>query len=144
MWPVMNRWELETDPFRELQQWQRQMNRLFDGGRSVSRAFPAVNLWGNADEVRVVAELPGVDPGKIDLTVTGNTLTIEGERVPEAAGEQDVVYRQERVNGRFLRTLRLPFGVENDKIEAHYESGILRITLPRSEETKPRKIQVQA
>lgn len=144
MWPIMSRWELDTDPFREMQRWQRQMNRLFDGGRSAAGDFPAVNVWGNADEVRVAVELPGVDPDKMDITVTGNTLTLEGERPGDAVGEQDLVYRRERVHGRFLRTLRLPFEVDNNKIAARYVNGILRITLPRSEETKPRKIQVQS
>lgn len=144
MWPIMSRWELDTDPFRELQRWHRQMNRLFDGGRSTSGNFPAVNVWGNAEEVRVAVELPGVDPDKIDITVTGNTLTLEGERPADTVSEQDVVYRRERVHDRFLRTLRLPFEVDNNKIAARYVNGILRITLPRSEETKPRKIQVQS
>ncbi len=144
MWPVVSRWELDADPFLELQRWHRQVNRLFDGGRTYKREFPSVNVWGNADEARVAVELPGVDPDKLDITVTGNTLTIEGERPVDTVGEQDVVYRRERVNGRFLRTLRLPFEVDNNKIAARYVNGILRISLPRSEETKPRKIQVQS
>lgn len=143
MWPVMSRWELEADPFGELHRWQRQVNRLFDGSRGLDRDFPAVNVWGNANEARIAVEMPGMDPAKIDLTVTGNALTIEGERAPESVGEQDVVYRRERPDGRFLRTVRLPFEVENDKITARYEHGVLHITLPRSAATKPRKIQVQ-
>jgi HSP20 family protein len=144
MWPILNSWEMGTDPFRELQRWQRQVNRLFDGPRGLSREFPAVNVWGNANEARIAVEVPGMDPEKIDLTVTGNTLTIEGERPAESVGEKDVVYRRERLDGRFMRTVRLPFEVDHDQIAARYENGVLYVNLPRSEATKPRKIQVQS
>ncbi len=143
MWPIVNRWELEADPFAELQRLHQQVSRAFDGGRYVPGDFPALNVWGNADEVRVAAELAGVDPEKIELTVSGNTLTLEGERAPDPVGEDDAVYRRERADGRFQRTVRLPYEVDNEKIAARYTNGVLHIDLPRSETTKPRKIQIE-
>ena len=144
MWPVMNRWGLEADPFSELRQLHRQVSRLFDGGGGASPEFPALNLWGNADEVRVAVEAPGLDPEKIELTVNGNVLSIEGERPADEVGENDVVYRRERLAGHFHRTVRLPYEVDNDRISARYVNGVLHISLPRSEATKPRKIQIEA
>ncbi len=144
MWPVMNRWDAGLEPFQELNRLQRQVNRLFDGTLGGTASFPALNVWGNGEEVRVAAELPGVDPNKIELTVTGNTLTIEGERPETKLGEKEEWYRQERPVGRFARTVRLPFEVDNDQIAARYEQGILKVTLPRHEATKPRRINVES
>lgn len=143
MWPVMSRWETGLDPFSELNRLHRQMSRVFDGAARATE-FPPLNVWGNAEEVRMAAELPGVDPDKIELTVTGNTLTLEGERPAEKFGEKDEVYRRERPVGRFVRTIRLPFEVDNDQIAARYEQGVLKVSLPRHESTKPRRITVQS
>lgn len=144
MWPVIPRFEMELDPFRELSRMQRQIGRFFDGYRQEAGAFPAVNVWTNGENAVVSAELPGVDPSTIDVTVTGNALTLQGERKPEAVSENETYHRQEREFGRFVRSIRLPFDVQNDKIEARYENGLLRITLPRREDTKPRKIEIKS
>jgi HSP20 family protein len=145
MWPNINRWEHRMNPFAELDRLQRQMNQLFDStsGRYRVSDFPAINLEGNDEKVHVTAEVPGIDPANLDLSVTGNTLTIKGERADLDQQEGDVLYRQERPVGRFMRTIRLPYEVDNSGIEARYEHGVLHITLPRSESTKPRKIQIQ-
>ncbi len=144
MWPVIPRFEMESDPFSEMNRMQRQIGRLFDGYRQEGGAYPAVNVWSTGDEAVLLAELPGVDPGTIDVTVTGNALTLQCERKPESSGSDEMYHRQERDFGRVVRSIRLPFEVDNDKIEARYENGILRIALPRSEETKPRKIEIKA
>lgn len=142
MWPVIPRFEMELDPFRELNRMQRHIGRLLDGYREEASVFPSVNVWRDGDNAVVLAELPGVDPQSIDVTVTGNALTLQGERKPDSVGEGEVLHRQERGFGSFVRSIRLPFEVENENIEARYENGLLRITLPRSEDTKPRKIQI--
>lgn len=144
MWPLINSWEERVDPFRELERLHRQFNGGAGSRSRFSTEYPPLNVRGNAETVYVSAELPGIDPSKLDLTVTGNALTIAGERSPETIDENDVVYRSERPSGRFNRTVRLPYDVDNDQIGARYEKGVLTITLPRSEATKPRKIQVQS
>ncbi len=144
MWPVMNSWDRRLDPFSEISRLHREMNRLFDSHERRAADFPALNVYGNAEEVRVVAELPGIDPNQLNISVTGNTLTVEGERAAAERQEQEVVYRQERPTGRFVRTIRLPYEVEADQTKARYENGVLQMTLPRSEATKPRRITIQS
>ena len=144
MWPIINQWDRQVDPFHELNRLHREVNRLFDGAGPGGSSFPAVNVRGNAEQVVVSAEVPGINPDKLDITVSGNTLTLEGDRVVEELSEKDVVYRRERPTGRFVRTVRLPYDVDQDRITARYEQGVLRVTLPRSEATKPRKIAVEA
>jgi HSP20 family protein len=102
-----------------------------------------LNVWEDDQAIHVEADLPGVDPAKIDVTVTeGNHLTIRGERgVPEIEGATWV--RQERPSGEFLREITLPALVNADAVEAKYENGVLSLTLPKHEAVKPRKIEVK-
>ena len=103
---------------------------------------PHLNVWEDEHALFVEAELPGIDPSKIDVTVTeGNKLTIRGERpAPEIAGATWV--RQERPSGEFTREIGLPALVDSDKVEARYELGVLKLKLPKHEAVKPRKIRV--
>ena len=132
------------DPFSEFRTLQREMNRLFSGYTPEQAAYPALNLWSNGDEAVVTAELPGVDPADISLNVVKNQLTIEGERKAETLEEDVVRHRAERGTGRFVRTIGLPFDVENEKVAASYKHGVLKITLPRAEATKPKRIEIAA
>ncbi|MBM4315661.1 MAG: Hsp20/alpha crystallin family protein, partial [Deltaproteobacteria bacterium] len=100
--------------------------------------------WVGEGDVIVTAELPGMDTGNTDISVVGDTLTISGSRKAEPLKEGESYHRQERSHGQFKRTLQLPFRVEADKVEAKYEKGILRLTLPRAEADKPRKISVRS
>jgi HSP20 family protein len=132
-------------PFDELRSLQREMNRLFDGydgGTAMSR-FPALNVWGNTENVVVTAELPGMDAADLDINVVNNQLTITGERKEEMPAENAVCHRRERGAGKFVRTVRLPFAVEGDKVSAKYDKGILTVTLPRHEATKPKRIEIK-
>jgi HSP20 family protein len=132
------------DSVRELQRMQGEMNRVFSGiGQSLNREVPPVNAWVGEADVIVAAELPGVDPGKVEISVVGDTLTISGSRQAEALKAGDSYHRQERDFGRFSRTIQLPFHVEANKVEAKYARGLLKITLPRAEADKPRKIAVK-
>lgn len=132
------------DPLREVQRLQREMNRVFSGlEHPLTQEFPLVNAWVGEGDVIVTAELPGVDPQKVEVSVVGDTLTISGAREGAALKAGETYHRQERSHGRFTRTLQLPFPVETDKVEARYEKGILRMTLPRAEADKPKKISVQ-
>lgn len=134
-----------TDPLREMQRLQREMGRVFSGmEQPLSQEDPLVNAWVGEQDVVIVAELPGVDPAKVDISVVGDTLTISGSREAVPLKEGESYHRQERGYGRFSRSLQLPFHVEAAKVEAKYERGILKITLPRAEADKPRKIAVKA
>ena len=141
MWPIINRLEEGLSPFNDWRRLSPEMDWLFD--RGVRATYPAMNVWGNAEQVRVEAELPGIDPAALELTVTGNTLTLEGDRPEQALSDKDVRYRRERPAGRFLRTVQLPFEVDDSATTAHYEHGVLKMVLPRSEATKPRKITIK-
>lgn len=140
------------DPFTELvgefNRVQDELNRLFGGVRPAAwtagpAGGPALNLWADDHNVYAEVDLPAFDPAKLDVTVTeGNKLTIQGERTaPEPQGA--VWVRQERPVGRFSRTVTLPVLVDADKVEARYEDGVLKLTLPKSEAAKPRKITVK-
>ncbi|HEY5621088.1 MAG TPA: Hsp20/alpha crystallin family protein [Pontiella sp.] len=133
-------------PFEELRSLQREMNRLFDGydsGTAMSR-FPALNVWGNEENVVVTAELPGLETEDLDISVVNNQLTIKGERKSDKPAENAVCHRSERDTGRFVRTVRLPFAVESNKVTAKYENGVLTVYLPRHEATKPKRIEIKA
>ena len=131
-------------PFSQLQSVQEELNRLLSTGLGRSGEYPPINVWSNEDETIVQAELPGYDADKIDISVVPNTLTLRGERSPEEAGEGATLHRRERTTGRFVRTVELPFEVDNGKVDAAYRNGILSVRLPRAEEHKPRRITVNA
>ena len=91
----------------------------------------------------VTAELPGVSPDEINIAITGDTLTLSGSRQrPET--ESNTYHRQERGYGPFSRSLQLPFRIDANQVEATFRKGVLSITLPRAEEDKPKKINVNA
>jgi HSP20 family protein len=135
--------------WNQLQQFQSEMNRLFDrwsdGGRAGGAAtFPPVNVWEEGDAVLVEAELPGLDLKDLEIYVTGgNQLTVKGERKP-LTPEKGVWHRQERAYGHFTRSLTLPFPVDADKVDARLENGVLLVRLAKHESARPRKIQVKA
>lgn len=129
----------------EMQNLQREMNRLFSGfTQPFSHEFPPINVWLSKDDAIVSAELPGIDPGEIDISVVADTVTLRGSREKDQLKEGESYHRQERSYGNFTRTLQIPFQVDAGKVEARYEKGILRITLPRSEATKPKKVTVKS
>lgn len=105
--------------------------------------FPLLNVSSGENEILIEAEVPGVDPESLDISVVGDTLTIRGERKAEVP-EKSVYLRHERPEGSFYRTLSLPFRVDADQIKATSASGLLRITLPRAAEDRPKKISVKA
>ena len=143
IWPI-TRLDWTQDTFSDLHRLQREVNRLFSDYEDPAERFPALNLWSSDEEAVVAVELPGVDPKAVDLSVVGQVLTLQGERVEESGVAEEAYHRRERAAGKFVRTIRLPFEVESDKVRARYENGVLRITLPRKESTKPRRIAIAA
>ena len=143
-WQDVGHFGRRWDPFREMESLRREMNRLFaQTVPSGSPEFPALNVWVQDHNARVTAELPGIDAQDIDISVVGDTLTLKGDRKADVLREGESCHRQERGSGPFARTLKLPFRVDPERVSAKYEKGILRVTLPQSEEDKPKKIQIK-
>ncbi len=103
---------------------------------------PALDVYEDKDNFTVKAELPGMKKEDIEVSLLDGTLTISGERKSESKHEDAEVYRTERYFGRFQRTVSLPTAVAADKIKAAYKDGLLTVTLPKTEEAKPRQIEV--
>jgi HSP20 family protein len=135
--------------WQELDRLRRDMDRLFETGsprwqRTRSSAFPAVNMWTKDDDgVIITAELPGVAPDDLELSVTGDTLTLSGKRM-RGDDENNQYHRQERVFGSFTRTIQLPYSINQEKVEASLQNGLLKLTLPRAEAEKPKQIAIHA
>ncbi|MCS6985680.1 MAG: Hsp20/alpha crystallin family protein [Leptospiraceae bacterium] len=130
-----------TEILRELSRIQDEVNRVFEG-LAFDIEYPPLNIWNNAEKVLVDVELPGYTADQIEVTVSGETLTVAGER-KENAPQDAEWHRRERFSGRFSKTIRLPYPVEASRVEARLENGILKLELPRSEADKPRKITVK-
>lgn len=130
--------------WREMRRMQRDMDFLLGGTRGpVSTKFPAINAWKNDDGLVLTAEVPGVDPENIDISVIGETLTLSGSQVMEKLPEGARYFRKERDNNDFSRTFELPFKVDVDAVDAKFHNGILQINLPRVPEEKPKKIEIK-
>jgi HSP20 family protein len=104
---------------------------------------PAVDVLEQHDAIRIMAELPGVNPADVKITVADNVLTIQGTKQQVAEERTERVHRYERSYGSFARTFSLPTTVDANGIKATYEHGVLTVTLPKVEEAKPRQIQVE-
>jgi len=139
-----------ADPLRELRRLHDEMGRLAGAlapaaGPALAAAaggFPAVNVHAGRDGVAIVAELPGVEPGDLEVHAHQDTLTIRGARRP-AAEDGRAYHRRERRSGAFTRTVQLPYRVDPDRVEARLEDGVLRLSLGRPEEDRPRRIEIR-
>jgi HSP20 family protein len=137
-------------PFDQLATVRDEMNRLFEStlgdGIQSPDLFggwtPAVDLYEDKDHLIVRAELPGMTKDSIDISLHEGILTLSGERKAEELPEGSEAYRSERFYGRFQRSFDLPKPVEAERVQASYRDGILTVTLPKTEEAKPRQIQV--
>ncbi|OGV34228.1 MAG: hypothetical protein A2020_04385 [Lentisphaerae bacterium GWF2_45_14] len=138
-WPITNDY---ADPFESLSGLQREMNRLFESANKDT--FPSVNVYRKENEVLLTAELPGMQPADINVSVQGDTIQIEGERKKETPPDLKTWHRRERGSGKFLRAFRLPYDVDALKISAKYKNGVLYMSMPRAEASKPKKIAVAA
>jgi HSP20 family protein len=133
------------NPWLEMQRLQSEMNRIFESvDRPQSAEFPAIELWSGEDGLKFHAQLPGFESDDIELSVVGDTLTLKATREEEKLEKGQTWHRRERVHGRFVRTIQLPFGVEADRVSASYTNGLLEVDLPRRASDKPRRIAVNA
>jgi HSP20 family protein len=131
------------DPFTMMRRLNEDLERGFPP-LARSRGYPAVNVWQGQHSAAVTAELPGVEPGDIDIQVKDNVLTLSGERRPPAGAESGAWQLRERAYGRFSRVIQLPFRVDPDRVEARFHDGVLEVELHRPEEDKPRRIEIRA
>jgi HSP20 family protein len=143
-------------PFRDLGSLQERMNRMFDEsfrgiaprpGAEEDWALggswaPAVDIYEQEGTIVLKAEVPGVDPKDVGILVENNVLTLRGERKFDEDVKKESYHRVERSYGTFTRSFTLPNVVDMDKIKAEHKDGVLRVTLPKKEEAKPRQIQI--
>ena len=131
--------------FRDLQRIQNSLNHFMDqDGPTAPSEYPLINLWQYNEDAILTAELPGIAADDLDISVVNNTLTIRGTRQRPELKPQETYHRQERWQGKFVRSLELPFAVDAAKVEAGFEDGVLSVKLPRAEEHKPKKIAVKS
>ena len=151
----LTRWNKTETPawptFGRLSDLREELDRLFESplgelGRA-SHLFngwtPAVDLYEDKDSFTVKAELPGLKSEDIDVSLNEGVLVISGERKCEQKFDEAETHRVERFFGRFQRSIVLPSSVKTDKIAAQYKDGVLTVTLPKSEEAKPKQIEIK-
>jgi HSP20 family protein len=134
----------DWDPFRALDRAQAGLDAVRgQANDSYAPGFPAVDVWTNETGLVIRAELPGVDPDQLDISVVGDTLRLAGSRPADSLAEGETWLRHERGHGSFERTIRLPFKVEADAVAATFRHGVLEVTVPKAGAEQARKIEVQ-
>lgn len=142
--------EMSWTPFRQLSSLRDEIDRLFEspltgfreGTQFLSGWMPPLDIFENKDHITVKAEVPGMKREDIDISLHDSVLTLSGERKSEETGSDAQTYRSERFLGRFQRTVTLPTPVDGAKVKANYKDGILTVILPKTEEAKPKQIEV--
>lgn len=133
---------LRFDPFRDIDRLAEQVLGAQAGSARAPRLMP-MDLYRSGDHYVVHADLPGVDPGSVDVSVDSGTLTIKAERSSRTEETVDWI-ASERFTGTYMRQLSLGDGVDADEISATYHNGVLTVSIPVAERAKPRRIQVSA
>lgn len=138
-------------PFTDMVTLREKMNRLFEDmftGRSEDKDLtastwaPSVDIYETESELVMTAEIPGIDEKDVEIKIEDNTLTLKGERKFEKETKEENYHRIERSYGSFYRAFTLPNSIDPDKIQAEHENGILKITMPKRQELKPRKVKI--
>ena len=138
------------DQFEGFERMRRDMDRLFDSlsgrisGEQIAGVFPLMNMTEDKDNFYIRAELPGIRSEDLDISVTGNNLSISGERKISPETEQAKYHRREREAGKFSRAVSMPSQIDPNKVEAQSEYGVLTITLPKAEIVRPKQITVKS
>src|SRR5947199_4951281 len=141
---------IRWDPFDDLASLRESMDKLFEDfftrrprGEAATAWQPAVEMFETDSDIVVRAELPGIDPKHVEITVTDDTLTLKGEAKTEHEDRSRNYVRRELRYGSFIRTLALPDGVKGDQAKASYKNGILEIRLPKSERATAKSVKVE-
>ncbi len=143
---------IRWDPFRDIITLREKMNRLFEDA-VISRGedkdmisstwTPTVDIYENENSLVLTAEVPGVDENNIEIKIEDNTLTLKGERNFEKETSEENYHRIERSYGSFYRSFSIPRNIDQEKIKAEHDNGVLRITMPKKHELKPKTVKVQ-
>ncbi|MBP8625474.1 MAG: Hsp20/alpha crystallin family protein [Syntrophorhabdaceae bacterium] len=137
-------------PLKEMERIRKEMDNIWDTffdrtpgkGYGVSEWLPSLDVSETKNNYIVNAEIPGIDPKEVEISLNDNILTIKGEKKQEKEEENENYHVIERSYGGFTRSLRLPGQIQGDKVKATYKNGILKITLPKTEEAKKKEIKV--
>ena len=135
----------------ELSPFRREMDRLWNrflGETPLARMvteewLPSVDISETKDKLLIKVELPGLEAKDVNVSISGNLLTIKGEKKKEEEEKDEHHYCTERYYGAFQRSFQLPASVQTDKIEATFDKGVLKVTIPRAEEAKKKEIEVK-
>ncbi len=142
---------IRWDPFRDLITLREKMNRLFEEAFTTrgeekdlvaSTWTPSVDIFETENSLVLSAEVPGIDEKDIEIKIEDNTLTLKGERKFEKETKEENYHRIERAYGSFYRSFTLPHYIDQDNIKAEHENGVLKITMPKKPELKPRKVKI--
>jgi HSP20 family protein len=142
---------IRWDPYKDIVTLRDRMNRLFEdmsGPKPEEKNImagawaPSVDIYENENEVVLAAEIPGVDEKDVEIKVEDNNLTLRGERKFEKETKEENYHRIERSYGSFFRSFSLPSYIDQDRIEAEHENGVLKIRMPKRVELKPRKVKI--
>ncbi len=142
---------IRWDPFRDLATLRERMNRLFEEAYTsrgeekdlvASTWNPSVDIFETENELVLKAELPGVDEDDIEIKIEDSTITLKGDRKFEKETKEENYHRIERSYGSFYRSFTLPRNIDQDKIKAESENGILKVTMPKKAELKPKKVKI--
>ncbi len=144
-------WEITPwRPFKELERIRKEMDELWESfferrpfRGELSEWLPSVDFSETKTSYVVKAELPGIDPKNVDISLSENVLTIKGEKKQEKEEEGENYHFVERSYGSFVRSIRLPGEVQSDKISATYKNGVLKVVLPKTEEAKKKEIKIK-
>ncbi len=144
--PIRNRAARPGDPWSPFDEFDRAMNRVLGDLYPTRAEYPPVNIWTGKDDIVLTAELPGVESEDLDISVQENTVSLRcAPKAKTSASEEGVTYhRRECAHAGFSRSWRLPFEVDPNKVQAKLENGVLKLTLPQSEASKPKKIEIKA
>jgi len=142
------RWQ----PFSDMVPLRQAMDRLFEDsfvrpsrftGLFGEGAETPIDIYQTDEDVVVKASVPGIKPEEVDVTITGDTLTLKGETKTEEEVKKENYFRKERSYGAFSRSILLPSSLQTDKAEATFENGVLTLTIPKAEESKPKQIKIK-
>ncbi|CUU07432.1 HSP20 family protein [Candidatus Thermokryptus mobilis] len=136
---------MRYSPFKEIEMMEKEINKMFnDFFRSFDRGYeyPLMDIIDSKDDLVIYVEVPGVSKDDIKVKIHNDVLTISGERKEPELPEKANCLIREREFGKFMRSVRLPYPIEVSKVSAEYKDGILKITLPKKEEVKPKEIQI--
>ena len=129
------------DPLNRINRLEEEFGRLFDN--TSFNDFPAVNIWSDSEKIEVRAEIPGIDPKDLKISILGDQLSLEAEIKPETEDKKAVWHRQERPCGKFSESFTLPYAAKSDTAVAKCKNGVLHLSLTRQESSKPRHIEVK-